>query len=182
MGFAGGSGGTYAVSKTLKNSTKPTWNEELTLALKDPANSQLECSLWDKSNEGDSTAQKFLGEVIFDLAKLVPYNNTRIEHVFEIKQGKTHKATADNKKASGKMKLGLKLIIPDESAANAPSAPVSGKVPLQPPSQSRHKVAPLNKVYIQYTLRINMLVYVHIWKSDVLYTQGLFRVRIYVEI
>jgi len=126
------------VSNTLKNSTKPTWNEEFTLALKDPANSQLECSLWDESNEGDSTAQKFLGEVILNLAKLVPYNNTHIEQVFEIKQGKTHKATADDKKASGKLKLGLKLIIPDESGSNAPSAPSSGKAPSQPPSQPKH--------------------------------------------
>jgi len=105
------------VSNTLKNSTKPTWNEEFTLALKDPANSQLECSLWDESNEGDSTAQKFLGEVILNLAKLVPYNNTYIDQVFEIKQGKTHEATADDKKASGKLKLGLKLIIPHESGS-----------------------------------------------------------------
>ena len=131
------------MSNTLKNSTKPTWNEEFTLALKDPANSQLECSLWDESNEGDSTAQKFLGEVILNLAKLVPYNNTHIEQVFEIKQGKTHKATADDKKASGKLKLGLKLIIPDESGSNAPSAPSSGKAPSQPPSQPKHKAAPL---------------------------------------
>ena len=49
-------------------------------------------------------------------------------------------------------------------------------------SRSLVSTMPLNKVYIQYTLRINILVYMHIWKSDVLYTQGLFRVRMYVEI
>ena len=100
----------------LKRTTDPSWGEEFTLGVKDPTNSQLECSLWDESDGGDSTQQKFLGEVILNLAKLVPYNNTYIEQVFEIKQGETHKATADDKKASGKLNLGLKLVIPDDSA------------------------------------------------------------------
>ena len=68
-------------------------------------------------------------EVILNLAKLVPYNNTLIEQVFEIKEGKSLKAVAEDKKASGKLKLGLKLVIPDDAAkvatpkAAAPAPP-----------------------------------------------------------
>ena len=91
--------------------------------MKDLANSHLECSIWDQSGAGDTPAQKFLGEVILNLAKLVPYNKSTIEQVFDIKQGKTHKATADDKKATGKLKLGLQLIIPDDTGSGPPSAP-----------------------------------------------------------
>ena len=121
---AGGVTGEYSSSKTLSRTIEPSWNEEFKLSVKDPKNSQLECSLWDESSSGDTTQQKFLGEVILNLAKLVPHNNVLIEQVFEIKQGKQHKASADDKKATGKMKLGLRLSIPEEGGAQkAPSQP-----------------------------------------------------------
>ena len=53
--------------------------------------------MWDWGSNDDTTAQKFLGEVILNLAKLVPYNNQFIEQKFEIKQGKLHKITAEDK-------------------------------------------------------------------------------------
>jgi len=83
--MAGGSGaGEYFNSKTLRRTTEPSWNEDFTLPVKDPANSQLECSIWDQSDNSETPAQKFLAEVILNLAKLVPYNNSNIEQVFEI--------------------------------------------------------------------------------------------------
>ena len=90
MGTGGGGTGTYTSSTTLSKTIDPVWNEEFVLSVKDPANSQLECSLWDWSGADDTTQQKFLGEVILNLAKLVPHNNTFINQVFEIKQGKQH--------------------------------------------------------------------------------------------
>jgi hypothetical protein len=133
--MAGGSGaGEYFNSKTLRRTTEPSWNEDFTLPVKDPANSQLECSIWDQSDNSETPAQKFLGEVILNLAKLVPYNNSNIEQVFEIKQGKTHKATAEDKKATGKLKLGLRLIIPDDAGSGAPPpAPAAKPAALPPP-------------------------------------------------
>jgi hypothetical protein len=103
--------------------------------VKDPSNSQLEVTLWDESTNGP-LAEKFLGEVILNLAKLVPYNNTLIEQVFEIKQGKNHKPVADDKKASGKLKLGLKIVIPDELAkvATPKAAPPAPPAPAAPPA------------------------------------------------
>ena len=124
---AGGVSGEYSSSKTLSRTFEPSWNEEFKLTVKDPMNSQLECTFWDESSSVDTTQaeqQKFLGEVILNLAKLVPHNNVLIEQVFEIKQGKQHKASADDKKATGKMKLGLSLSIPEEGGAQkAPSQP-----------------------------------------------------------
>jgi hypothetical protein len=105
--------------------------------VKDPSNSQLEVTLWDESSNGP-LAEKFLGEVILNLAKLVPYNNTLIEQVFEIKEGKSLKAVAEDKKASGKLKLGLKLVIPDDAAkvatpkAAAPAPPAPAAPPTPP--------------------------------------------------
>ena len=90
--------------------------------MKDLANSQLECSIWDQSGAGDTPAQKFLGEVILNLAKLVPYNKRTIVQLLDIKQGETHKATADDKKATGKLKLGLQLIIPDDAGSGPPKS------------------------------------------------------------
>ena len=132
--IAGGSGaGEYFNSKTLHGTTEPSWNEEFTFPVKDLANSHLECSIWDQSGAGDTPAQKFLGEVILNLAKLVPYNKSTIEQVFDIKQGKTHKATADDKKATGKLKLGLQLIIPDDAGSDPPSAPAPPQQKAQAP-------------------------------------------------
>jgi len=137
--IAGGSGaGEYFNSKTLHGTTEPSWNEEFTLPVKDPANSQLECLIWDQSGAGDTPAQKFLGEVFLNLAKLVPYNKSTIEQVFDIRQGKTHKATADDKKATGNLKLGLQLIIPDDAGSGPPAEfshlAISGAgQPLHPP-------------------------------------------------
>lgn len=136
--MAGGSGaGEYFNSKTLRSTTEPSWNEDFTLPVKDPANSQLECSIWDQSDVNGTPAQKFLGEVILNLAKLVPYNKSVIEQVFEIKQGKTHKATADDKKATGKLKLGLQLIIPDDAGSSAPPPAPAAKPAAPPPPKAQ---------------------------------------------
>ena len=107
-----GTSGPYSSTKKLESTTEPSWNEEFTMGVKDPSNSRLECTLWDESELTASEAQKFLGEVTLNLAKLVPYNNTYIEQVFEIKQGNNYEVTAEDKKATGKLKLGLKLVIP----------------------------------------------------------------------
>ncbi len=109
-----GTSGPYSSTKKLDRTTEPSWNEEVTLGVKDPSNKscRLECTLWDESDGTASEPQKFLGQVILNLAKLVPYNNTYIEQEFEITQGKNYKATAEDKKATGKLKLGLKLVIP----------------------------------------------------------------------
>ena len=131
---AGGkSSGPYSSSAARRNTTEPNWNEDFTLGVKDPTSSQLEVTMWDDGSNDDTTAQKFLGEVILNLAKLVPYNNTFIEQVFEIKQGKTHKISAEDKKATGKLKLGLKMMIPDESS-KTPSQPSSKSTPLPSPA------------------------------------------------
>jgi hypothetical protein len=110
-----GTFGPYSSTSKVDSTTEASWNEEVTLGVKDPSNSQLECTLWDESDGTASEPQKFLGQVILNLAKLVPYNNTYIEQEFEIKQGKNYKATAEDKKATGKLKLGLKLVIPSDS-------------------------------------------------------------------
>ena len=142
----GGGGGAYSSSKTLSRTQEPAWGEEFTLTVKDPMNSQLECSLWDESSSAETTQQKFLGEVILNLAKLVPHNNVLIEQVFEIKQGKQHKPFADDKKATGKLKLGLKLCIPEEgSAQKAPSQPSSqpkSSAPAPPKPQPQPQPVP----------------------------------------
>ncbi len=127
--------GPYSSTKKLDSTTEPSWNEEFTLGVKDPSNSQLECTLWDESDWTASEPQKFLGEVILNLAKLVPYNNTYIEQVFEIKQGKNYKATAEDKKATGKLKLGLKLVIPPPGESDN-LKPVTGTPPHTPVTRS----------------------------------------------
>lgn len=129
----GSAAGEYSNSKTLNSTNEPDWNEAFSLAVPDPANSQLECSIWDESGAGDTKPEKFLGEVILNLAKLVPHNKKDIEQVFEIKQGKTYKATAEDKRATGKLKLGLQLIIPDETGSGQASATASNKAP--PPKE-----------------------------------------------
>ena len=161
---ADGISGPYSSTKKLDSTTEPSWNEEFTLVVKDPSNSQLECTLWDESDQTASEPQKFLGEVILNLAKLVPYNNTYIEQVFEIKQGKNYKATAEDKKATGKLKLGLKLVIPPPGESDnlkpltgtpshtpvTRSAPAPKEIPkapaqasAQPPMSSDSELQPL---------------------------------------
>jgi hypothetical protein len=133
------SGETFT-SKIQSHTSGPVWNEEFVLPVKDPAKSKLECSIWDESGDGNLTvAQKFLGEVVLNLPKLIPYNKTVIEQVFDIKQGKTHQITAEDKKASGKLKLVLQLIIldhPDRPQSPLPThsspAEAARKSPLQP--------------------------------------------------
>jgi len=125
------SGETFS-SKLQATSSEPVWNEEFALPVKEPEKSQLECSIWDESDDNDTPAQKFLGEVVLNLPKLIPYNKTVIEQVFAIKQGKTHKTTSEDKKATGTLKLVLQLIIPDDSGGAQPEVAPNPKSQPQP--------------------------------------------------
>ena len=128
---------------TAIEGTSNEWNQQFVLPVSQPPQSQLECTLWDDSDADAENNGNFLGEVILNLAKLVPYNGQYIEQVFDIKQGKT---IVTPQKASGKLKLGLQINIPEpgtapEVAAAAPAAPVppssggsSAPAPPAPPS------------------------------------------------
>lgn len=126
-------------STAISNTISPQWDQTFVLPVENPKASQLECSLWDESDEQPSAEKaNFLGEVILNLAKLVPYSGKYIEQVFDIKQGKTP-VVGDNK-ASGKLKLGLTLKLDgDEAPAPAP-AQATREVP--PPAQATRAAAP----------------------------------------
>mmetsp|Transcript_54942 Transcript_54942/g.112178 ORF Transcript_54942/g.112178 Transcript_54942/m.112178 type:complete len:822 (+) Transcript_54942:54-2519(+) len=99
-------------STAVPSSTSPEWGQTFSLPVKvdDPKGAnQLECSLYDESDDKAENKSNFLGEVILNLAKLVPYDGKYIEQVFDIKQGKT--AVVNNQKATGKLKLGLTLFL-----------------------------------------------------------------------
>jgi hypothetical protein len=120
------------------------------LPVPDPAAAQLECTIWDEEDKEVSwfgvhvltlregrgrrkltdrmfhraQAQgysNFLGEVLLNLARLAPYKGHYIEQLFYIKQGKT---IVTEEQASGNLKLGLRLDIPDSFAPQA-SPPVA---------------------------------------------------------
>ena len=120
------------------------------LPVPDPAAAQLEFTIWDEEDKEVSwfgvhvltlregrgrrkltdrmfhraQAQgysNFLGEVLLNLARLAPYKGHYIEQLFYIKQGKT---IVTEEQASGNLKLGLRLDIPDSFAPQA-SPPVA---------------------------------------------------------
>ena len=125
-------------------------NQEFMLPVPDPAAAQLEFTIWDEEDKEVSwfgvhvltlregrgrrkltdrmfhraQAQgysNFLGEVLLNLARLAPYKGHYIEQLFYIKQGKT---IVTEEQASGNLKLGLRLDIPDSFAPQA-SPPVA---------------------------------------------------------
>lgn len=63
----------------------------------------------------------FLGEVLLNLARLAPYKGHYIEQLFYIKQGKT---IVTDEQASGNLKLGLRLDIPEGFTPAAAASPV----------------------------------------------------------
>ena len=63
----------------------------------------------------------FLGEVVLNLGKLVPYKGQYIDQLFYIKQGKT---IMTDEHASGNLKLGLRLDIPEGFTPAAAATPV----------------------------------------------------------
>eukprot|EP00285_Hemiselmis_virescens_P019772 CAMPEP_0173378476 /NCGR_PEP_ID=MMETSP1356-20130122/1628_1 /TAXON_ID=77927 ORGANISM="Hemiselmis virescens, Strain PCC157" /NCGR_SAMPLE_ID=MMETSP1356 /ASSEMBLY_ACC=CAM_ASM_000847 /LENGTH=171 /DNA_ID=CAMNT_0014331551 /DNA_START=105 /DNA_END=616 /DNA_ORIENTATION=+ len=125
----GGRGEQAFRSEPAAPSTSPEWNQQFFLPVRDPQTSQLECTLWDDSDAAAKGHSNFLGEVILNLAKLVPYYGQYIEQVFDIKQGKTIKT---EKTASGKLRMGLQLDSPAVPGALA-AAQAAGQ-PAAPPA------------------------------------------------
>mmetsp|Transcript_53484 Transcript_53484/g.130671 ORF Transcript_53484/g.130671 Transcript_53484/m.130671 type:complete len:512 (+) Transcript_53484:56-1591(+) len=139
-----GGRGEQAFRTTPANaSISPEWNQQFVLPVRDPQTSQLECTLWDDSDSNAKNHSNFLGEVILNLAKLVPYKGQYIEQVFDIKQGKTIKT---EKQASGKLKMGLQLDSPPVQPAGvsprADAAPVGAGAPAPPPPEASPVRAP----------------------------------------
>uniref|UniRef100_A0A7S0TLK2 C2 domain-containing protein n=1 Tax=Hemiselmis andersenii TaxID=464988 RepID=A0A7S0TLK2_HEMAN len=109
----------------MPNSTSPEWNQEFVLPVPDASQSQLECTIWDTSDPNPTEFSNFLGEVLLNLAKLIPYKGHYIEQVFFVKQGKTIKT---EQQATGNLKLGLRLDIseqPRSPGAEQPRSPVA---------------------------------------------------------
>jgi hypothetical protein len=74
--------------------------------------------------------ENFLGEVLLNLSRLVPYKGHYIEQLFYIKQGKT---IVTEEQASGTLKLGLRLDIPDNFTP--PVHPPTAAVPVEQQSK-----------------------------------------------
>mmetsp|Transcript_30649 Transcript_30649/g.77549 ORF Transcript_30649/g.77549 Transcript_30649/m.77549 type:complete len:297 (-) Transcript_30649:105-995(-) len=95
----------------MPSSSSPEWNQEFVLPVSDASQSQLECTIWDTSDPQPTEFSNFLGEVLLNLAKLIPYKGHYIEQVFFVKQGKTIKT---EQQATGNLKLGLRLDISEQ--------------------------------------------------------------------
>ncbi len=53
----------------------------------DAHESQLEITLWDLGEAAEEEDESFLGEVVLNVAKLLPFRDRLIEQVFDVKQG-----------------------------------------------------------------------------------------------
>jgi len=57
------------------------------LPVPDAHESQLEITLWDLGEAAEEEDESFLGEVVLNVAKLLPFRDRLIEQVFDVKQG-----------------------------------------------------------------------------------------------
>ena len=87
------------------------WNQSFMIDVRDGNKSQLEITLWD-ADEAFGTEAAFMGEVILNVAKLLPYANQHIEQDFNIKQGRHYTSTQVS--ASGILSLHL-IFTPQET-------------------------------------------------------------------
>ena len=120
-------------TKPMPPGVDQSWNQEFMLPVPDPSVAQLECTLWDESDPQTQSYSNFLGEVLLNLARLVPYKGHYIEQLFNIKQGKT---IVTDELASGNLKLGLRLEIPDDF-----TPPTSAKISVPSPAPTEAQAA-----------------------------------------
>jgi len=90
----------------IPHTRSPEWDQEFVLPVTDASQAQLECTIWDTSDAMPIEFSHFLGEVLLNLAKLIPYNGHYVEQVFFVKQGKTIKSDLE---ATGMLRLGIRL-------------------------------------------------------------------------
>jgi len=126
-------------SKGVSASHSPQWDQEFTLKVPDPYQSQLECTIWDESDVKAKNYSNFLGEVLLNLAKLVKFRGKFIEQMFYIKQGKTIETPQT---ATGTLKLGLRLDMGDDWPLDGPPAVVAPKeTPKESPREAPEETA-----------------------------------------
>eukprot|EP00960_Hanusia_phi_P045604 757351-Hanusia_phi.AAC.3 len=119
----GGHGEDPMTTEAVQNEDSPQWDQSFNLRVRDPENSQLECTIWGIEEMGEEapSPENFYGEVILNLAKLIPFNHRYLEQ-----QGKTYPVVGD-KKAQGKLKIGLQFNIPDNETKKSEAAAVENK-------------------------------------------------------
>eukprot|EP00961_Rhodomonas_salina_P196322 2649795-Rhodomonas_salina.1 len=114
------------------NTTNPEWNEQFDLEVQDASQSQLEVTLWqvewktqlDSTEERPVNNSNFLGEVIINVSKLVPFAGNEVQQYFAVKtipapktasraQGKSVQIEHE---ATGQLMLTLKYLTPELAA------------------------------------------------------------------
>jgi len=96
-----------------------SWGQEFQLDVPDGGQSQLQITLWDHA-EPIGTVKSFLGEVLLNLAKVIPHEGQHIEQNFDLKQGRRFAGKMPT--AKGTLRLHMVFTTGDKQFQAAPLA------------------------------------------------------------
>jgi hypothetical protein len=85
-----------------------SWGQEFQLDVPDGGQSQLQITLWDNAKPS-GTAEAFLGEVILNLAKVIPHEGQHVEQNFDLKQGRRFAGKMPTAKGTLRLHMVFKL-------------------------------------------------------------------------